>query len=119
MRLIQHDYFEINELPVGEIPFTAIQNAIKKQEYLLKFTPTNYREDFLVGHTGALLYWYPEYIDILYELSINDQEFMLFFKPFPTEIRDGFVYLFPEVKRRLNKIRKKFSKLNHLEEWKL
>lgn len=119
MRLIQHEYFEISDLPTGEIPYTAIINAIKAEEYLRKFTPTNYRDDFNDYHLAALLYWYPEYITKLYDLAVSGDNFMSFFKPFPPEIRDGFVYLFPEVMLKLKKVKKKISRVNHFEEIKI
>lgn len=116
MRLIQYEYFEISDLPAGEIPYTAIVNALKDEKYLRRFKPTNYRNDLLLGHTGALLYWYTEYVDVLYDHAVNDEDFMVFFKHFPMEIREGFVFLFPEIMRKLNKVRKKLKKQNHLEE---
>lgn len=116
MRLIQYEYFEISDLPTGEIPYTAIVNAIKEEEYLRKFTPTNYRDDLSCGHLAALLYWYPEFIVFLYEYAVDGKNFMSFFKPFPPEVRDGFVYLYPEVMRKLNRIKRKHDKGNHFEE---
>ena len=119
MRLPYYEYFEVDNFPVGEIPFSAIQKALKDEKFFRRFTPTHYRADLLAGHSAALLYWYPHYIDFLYEFSINDKDFMLFFKPFPIEIKDGFVELFPEIIKKLKKLRQNVSKLNHLEELKL
>lgn len=119
MRHPFYEYFEVENLPIGEIPFSAIQRAIKDEKYLRRFIPTHYRNDLLNGHTAALLYWYPKYIDYLYELTMAGEDWMLFFKPFPQNIRDGFVELFPEIIKKLVRLRKNLSKLNHLEEMKL
>jgi hypothetical protein len=116
MRSLHHEYFEVDNLPIGEIPFSAIQRALKDEKYLRRFVPTHYRNDLLNGHTGALLYWYPNYIDYLYELTMAGQDWMLFFKPFPPHIRDEFVELFPEIIKKLVKLRKNLNKLNHFEE---
>jgi len=119
MRLPYYEYFEIENLPIGEIPFSAIQRALKDEKYLRKFTPSHYRADLLSGHSSALLYWYPNYIDYLYEFAINDKDYMLFFKGFPPHIRDDFVELFPEIIKKLKTLRKNVSKLNHFEEIKV
>lgn len=119
MRLIQYEYFELSELPIGEIPYTAIENALQDEIYFRKFQPTNYRDDLASGTLASLLYWYPEYINILYEYAVDDKDFMLFFKPFPTEIRDGFVFLYPEVMKKLKKVRRKVRTTNHFDEIKI
>jgi hypothetical protein len=119
MREMHYEYFEIDNLPIGEIPFSTIQRAIKDEKYLRKFSPTHYRNDLLIGHPSALLYWYPHYIDYLYEFAIADKDFMIFFKPFPAHIKDDFIELFPEVVKKLHKLRKNINRINHFEEIKL
>lgn len=116
MRLPYYEYFEVENFPIGEIPFSTIQRAIKDERFLRKFSPTHYRNDLLSGHSSALLYWYPYYIDYLYEFAISDKDFMIFFKPFPSHIKDDFVELFPDIIKKLHRLRKNISKINHFEE---
>lgn len=119
MRHPFYEYFELENFPIGEIPFSAIQRALKDEKYFRKFQPSHYRNDLLSGHTAALLYWYPNYIDYLYELTMAGEDWMLFFKPFPHNIRDEFVELFPEIIKKLVRLRKNLSKLNHFDEMKI
>lgn len=116
-RLAFYEYWDVSQLPVGEMPFSAVNKALKDERYLRKFKPTFYRENLLQGHLSALLYWYPSYIDLLFKMAI-DGDYGAFFKPFPFEIFEGFKYLFPEVCEMLDNILENKIRSNHLDETK-
>lgn len=116
VRTMWHEYWELTELPIGEIPYSAIQRGLKDEKYFRKFTPTHYRENLLQGHLAALLFWYPRYVDFLYEMAIDGKDYLRFFHTFAPEITEGFKYLFPELIKKLDKLKESTLKLNHLEE---
>jgi len=118
-RTMFYDYFEISSLPVGEIPYSAIQKALKHEKYLRRFKPTFCRNDLMRGNLAALLYWYPHYIDQLYEFAVEGKDYMIYFSGLPTEITEAFDYLFPELKRRLDKVKEDRLNLSVLEEIKI
>lgn len=118
-RTICYEYFEVDSLPVGDIPYSAIHKALKNEKYFRLFTPTYCRNDLKAGHLSALLYWYPKYIDQLYDLAVSGEDFMLYFNGLPIEIIEAFDYLFPETKKRLDKAKEYAVKLTELEEIKI
>lgn len=111
------EYWDIMELPIGEIPYISIDRAFKDEKYLRKFTPTYAKKDMLDGYLSALLYWYPYYIDQLYELSLEGVDYRRYFDG--TNFIEDFEYLFPQISNRLDKLRTKNIKTNHLGEIKL
>lgn len=113
MRSPFYEYFDIMELPIGELPYSSIDRALKDEKYLRKFQPTFFRNDLVNGHLASLLYWYPHYIDNLYEYSLSGKDFRSFLTP---EMVEHFEYLFPRVCSKLDKLKVKGIKLNHLEE---
>ena len=118
-RNMLHEYFELTDLPIGELPYSAIQRALKDEKYLRQFTPTFCRNDLIQGNFSALLYWYPHYVEQLYALAIDGHNYMFYFKPLPSEITEGFVYLFPELMKKLDKARELTLKSNDLDEIKI
>ena len=116
-RTIHYNYFEIHELPVGEVPYSAISKALKHEKYFRKFQPTFCRNDLLQGHLAALLYWYPHYIDQLYQFASEGKDYMAYFNSLPVEIREAFDYLFPETKKRLDRVAKYHMEVSILEEF--
>jgi hypothetical protein len=66
------------------------------------------------GHLASLLYWYPYYIDTLYEYALDGIDFRIYFKG--TEMLEPFEYLFPQICSKLDKLKARGIKLNHLEE---
>lgn len=108
------EYWNIDELPIGELPYNAIQKALRNEEYFRKFTPTYCRNDLMIGHKSALLYWYPYYVDTLYELSSKGMEYSIFFNGIGGDMLSHFTYLFPDTIIKLNKVLK--LKKNHLDE---
>ena len=114
MRSIWYDYFDILELPIGELPYIAIERASKDEKYLRKFKPTFARNDMMQGHLASLLYWYPYYIDQLYEYALDGIDFRNYFTG--TEMVEHFEYLFPSVCSRLDRLSKKKIKTNHFDE---
>lgn len=111
------EYWEITELPIGEVPYIAIERALRDEKYLRKFSPTFARNDMLQGHLSSLLYWYPYYIDQLYDLTLDGIDFRNYFKG--TEMLPHFEYLFPQLCFRLDRLRVKGLKTNHFQEIKL
>jgi hypothetical protein len=118
-RTIWYEYFDVTELPVGDLPYIAVKRALKDEEYMRKFTPTFARNDLMQGRLAALLYWYPYYVTQLFEMAGDGHDYMIYFRGLPTEIIDGFNYLFPELKNRLDKVKGIAVNLNSLEEMKL
>lgn len=116
-RTIWYEYFDIKDLPVGEVPYQAIHIALKDEKYMRRFTPTHYRENLMQGHLAAIMYWYPYYVDYLYEIAIDGRDFREFYIRFPREICLGFETLFPDMVKKLDKLSKKTMKLNSLGEF--
>jgi len=114
-RLPYLEYWEVTELPVGDVPYASIARGLKDEKYFRKFVPTYCRENLLQGHLSALLYWYPHYITLLYDLAVEGKDYMSYFNRMPSEITEAFFYLFPELIRKLDKIKDK-SNVNHLGE---
>lgn len=114
-----NEYFEVIEMPVGEIPFSVINRALKHEKYFRRFTPTFCRKDLLQGHLAALLYWYPYYVEQLYELASEGKDFKLFFGGLPSVIIESFDYLFPELIKRLELAKEVAVNLTALEEIKI
>lgn len=111
------EYFDILELPIGEVPYTAIDKALKDEKYLRKFQPTYARNDMVNGHLASLLYWYPYYIDELYDHALRGVDFRKYFVG--TDMEEHFEFLFPSVCKKLDRIVEKGIKVNHLDEIKL
>lgn len=118
-RTIFYEYFDVEALPVGEIPYSVIHKALKHEKYMRLFEPTFCRNDLMRGNLAALLYWYPHYIDQLYEFAVEGKDYMMYFRGLPNEIVEAFDYLFPEVKRRLDKVKEDRLNLSELEEIKI
>jgi hypothetical protein len=115
-RTIMYEYWKLEELPIGEVSYMTIQRALQDEKYMRKFRPSFYRENLLQGHHSALIYWYPHYVNELYEIAVNRGEFRRFFDKFPPHIKTSFEILFIELCKRLDKIKLSGLKLNHLEE---
>lgn len=118
-RTMFHEYFELTDLPIGDLPYATIQRALKDEKYLRKFDPTFCRNDLLKGNFSALLYWYPHYVEQLYALAIEGHNYMFYFKTLLPEITEGFIYLFPELIKNLDKARELTLKSNELDEIKI
>ena len=118
-RTIWYEYFELTDLPIGDLPYATIQRALKDEKYLRKFTPTFCRNDLAQGHFSALLYWFPHYVEQLYALAIDGHNYMFYFKTLSPEIIEGFTYLFPELMKNLDKARDLTLKSNELDEIKI
>jgi hypothetical protein len=118
-RNILYNYFDIEQLPIGELPYTAIHRALGDEKYLRSFSPTYCRNDLAQGHLSALLYWYPNYIEQMYELAVDGFDYMAYFNRLPIEIIEGFKLLFPESIKKLEKARRLALDLNSLEEIKI
>lgn len=116
MRLPWIDYWELEELPVGDLSFSTIEKALKQEVYLRKFTPTNLKNDLMNGNLSALLYWYNFYIEELYDLAANKKDFMEYFNKFPEGVKEGFIYLFPQLIKRLRVIEAGKIKKSKLDE---
>lgn len=110
------EYFNLEELPIGELSYSAIQKALRHEMFFRKFYPTFCRENLMQGHKAALLYWYPFYVNELCILASEGNDAMSYFKGISWDVVGYFEYLFPETVSKLKKIQKLNSKLNHLEE---
>lgn len=118
-RTIFYEYFEVEQLPIGELPYSSIHKALRHEKYFRRFTPTFCRNDLLQGNLAALLYWYPNYIDQLYQFASEGKDYMMYFRGLPTEIIEAFDYLFPELKKRLDRVKETSLDLTVLEEFKI
>jgi hypothetical protein len=118
-RTIMYEYFEIEQLPIGDLPYMSIQRALKNEAYLRIFPPTYCRNDLAKGYLAALLYWYPSYLEQLYELAVEGRDYMVYFNRLPIGIIEGFKHLFPETIKRLDKAKRLAIDLNSLEEIKI
>lgn len=38
-RTMFYEYFEVEQLPIGELPYSAIHSALKHEKYFRVFTP--------------------------------------------------------------------------------
>ena len=109
------EYWNIDELPVGELSFLTMRKALNDEKYMRKFKPTFCRNDLMIGHLSALLYWYPHYVNILYELASEGHDYMTYFKGLNKIIPEEFEFLMSDTVLKLNKLQRS-SKKNHLDE---
>lgn len=109
------EYFKVDDFKVGEIPFSAIHLGLQKEKYFRKFRPSGWNKDLKSGIPAAVLYWYPSYIDCLFEFAVYKKDFRIFFLSFPPSVLEDFEYLFPDIVKKLESIPKE-NKTNHLGE---
>jgi len=119
MRTLLYEYWKVDELPIGHLPFNSIQRALKDEVYMRKFTPSNMMEDLSSGYYSALLYWYPNYLDLLYDHAAEGIDHRVFFRNMNGNILYAFEYLFSELNNKLDRLRSHANRFNHLEETKL
>lgn len=116
---------KITDYPIGEIPFETMEKAIKykrfiRGEYIVAlrhdFVPTTKEQDLKTGGISELIYWYPDYIDDLYAAVIVGKDWV---DVIGERNEMNFLYFFPSIVKKLDKILTHTRKLNHLEETKI
>ncbi len=116
----------ITEFPLGMIPYLAIDrlSTLKQMDrkhgmvpiFDDQWVPWEWKEDLKFGKPTALVYWYPEYVDFLYEIALSGADFRSFLVGFNYENLRWFDLLFTEQAAKLDKLASKTLKLNHLNE---
>lgn len=113
-RISFNDYFDIEELEVGIIPYQAINKALSYEIFMRKFTPSlHWSTDLEVGIPSAVLVYYPKYLDFLYEYALQGKSYKSFFQGYPPIIVETFEYLFPSTITKLDKLIKNIQKMNN------
>ena len=121
---------KITDFRLGEIPYLAIDRlttlkvydadrGFKTPLFNEDWRPCHYLQDSIaMAKTDpdicmTLVYFYPEYIDHLYERAMLDLKWRGYFRP---KFLYWFEILFEEQVKRLDRIALKKYKLNHLDE---
>jgi hypothetical protein len=107
---------KITDLPLGEVPFLTIDRLVEKKKFDPDFVPGNWKEDLKTGRPTPLVYWYPQYIDFLYEIAMNGESHQQFLWDFNPYNWYWFPMLFKEVDGKLVKLANNSIRLNHLDE---
>lgn len=117
---------KITDLPLGEVPFLAIDRLMTSSNYDERygkvplfnpqFIPKTWIEDLKLGEPTALVYWYPQYIDYLYEIAMQGKNFKDFLIKHHARNEAWFLKIFPEVANKLERLASTSVKLNHLNE---
>lgn len=112
-RLMIYEYYDIDELDVGCIPYESIHKSLKHEVFLRKPKESiDWQYDFIKKIHSSVLVRFPDYIAYLYEWCMQGRDYKDFFKAYSPEILESFNYLFPSVVKRLDRMTKNCVKLN-------
>lgn len=110
--------YDANFFPLGELPFDTYCYVINDKRICEKFIPSKMEEDLAIGGLNRLIYWYPRYRDILYEMADNGEDYKKWLKDLHSVNAMLFVEFFPSTVKQLDKLIEKRIKIksNHLSE---
>lgn len=103
-RRIECEYFDLNDLPLNDLPYSAIDAALKDEKYMRKYPLINLNADLNSGYPAALLIRYPEYVDSLYNLAYSGLVPQHYFSFFAKGTYEAFEYLFEDLNAKLNSV---------------
>lgn len=117
---------KVTDFPLGEIPYMAIERLTRLKVmdpdkggvpiFDNTFIPSDMIKDLGTGKPTPLVYWYPDYIDMLYQVALNGGDYFEILKLYNFANALWFKTLFEEVDRKLLALSSKEIKKNHLEE---
>jgi hypothetical protein len=100
-----------------EIPFDAYCKIVDHYlDSLQNYVPTKMEDDLRSGKLNAIIYWYPKLIQVLYLLSHDGNDFRGYLETLNPENLLLFEEIFEETTKKLDTLREKNIKINHLEE---
>lgn len=112
-RLMIYDYYDMSDIDIGCIPYSAIQRALRHEIFFRKSGTTfNWQKDLHNKIYSSVLVRFPDYIAYLYEHCMEGKSYKEFFGCYHPEILESFEYLFPDVIKRLDRMTKVSGKLN-------
>lgn len=103
--------------PLMEIPFDAYCLILDfYANHLEQFVPYTLEDDLKSGKLNSIVYWYPQLVMRLYDLSYEGLDF----RKYLDVLNPQNVYLFEEIfkdtVKKLDKLREKRLNNNHLDE---
>jgi hypothetical protein len=104
------------------LPYDTIKKLVGPCNSLLApFPVTTFENDMNRKIAGPLIYYYEHYIDDLYYLASNQQNWRDYFKnySFGIQLVMFFDFLFEETAKKLDKLQEESLKHNHLSEIKI
>lgn len=105
--------------PLGEIPFYTYCKVLEElPSACYVFVPSTMVEDLAIGSLNRLLYWYPVYVDKLYEMAEEGIDYKEYLDRFNSLNSFQFSILFEPTVKKLDKLieNKLKIKSNHLNE---
>lgn len=103
--------------PLMEIPFDAYCKLLDLYKANLdQFVPSTMEEDLRVGRLNRLVYWYPRLVLKLYDLAYEGEEFREYLKSLNERNVYFFEDIFAETTKKLDVLREKHVKKNHMDE---
>jgi hypothetical protein len=103
--------------PLDEIPYKAYLRIITKFKHVLqKFNPTNMEDDLKLGSSSALIFWYPDLVNKLFELQSSGKDYKEYLDSLHPYNYYFFTSIFYEDSVKLDLIKDKKIKNNSLNE---
>jgi hypothetical protein len=112
-RTMHYDYYTLDEIDLGSIPYSTVNRALKHEIFFRKPKELSHWQIELSQNIySSVLVRFPDYLPFLYENALDGKSYRVLFQPYSIEILETFEYLFPDVIKRLDKITKNARKLN-------
>lgn len=103
--------------PLMELPFDAYCKLLDfYRDSLVHFIPSRMEEDLKTGKINAIVYWYPRLIQVLYNFSYEGLDFRGYLNVLNEQNPYLFEEIFADTVKKLDTLREKNIKINHLEE---
>lgn len=109
--MIHHMY------PLMEVPFDAYCKLLDfYKDSLVHYVPSTMEEDLKTGKINRMVYWYPRLIQVLYLFAHQGLDFRGYLDALNEQNPYLFEEIFTETTKKLDTLREKNIKINHLEE---
>lgn len=103
--------------PVMEWPFDTYCKVLDSySSFLVEFTPTTMQEDLSSGEVHKLLYWYPKLVLVLYGFAYEGVDFRGYLEVLNPMNLYNFEEIFIDTVKKLDTLRERKIKHNHLDE---
>jgi hypothetical protein len=91
--------------PLDQLPYDAYVKLLDTHKsYLKEFEPTNLEDDLRTGMANAMVYWYPVYAPMLYELASKKVHYKDFFDQYSFLDYWLFTDIFSDTAKKLDKL---------------
>lgn len=107
----------LDMFPLMEVPFDSyclLMDVYKSS--LVPFVPSKMEEDLALGKINVLVYWYPRLVLKLYDMAYDGEEFREYLDYFNEHNSIFFETIFPSTVKKLDELKEKHVKLNHMDE---